>query len=179
MSDLIEEICAGAVVGDIGCPVENDISLPRRCSVSDDRGCFPCNVEEGSVPIAHVGGAASLAEKVARRLLEGRWCGTCECVIACVCGPNSCPDLPFKNPPFAAAVITRGGETEWVLASGGCEACVDMYPRCETVAQPKHERYPCARCQGARARTNVLAIARRYDPEATGTPRLARFKVRS
>jgi hypothetical protein len=149
---FVEEICAGAVVGVLWRHVDPSLF---------------CDACQHRIPIAHVGALASLAEAVAGRLLEPR-CPTCDPnESACFDGGCAWWD---GGPPFAAAVITRGSEAEWVLASGECECCGD---RGYHYSPPEDGVvWACDAC------TDCLAIARRYDEKAAGTPRLARFKVR-
>jgi hypothetical protein len=164
--------CAGAVVS---CLLNHAGDFPRAGKMPPSGLLL---LRARSIPIAQT--IEPLAGEVVAWLACVRGCGET--------GGGACSHLNEEDhqglpcpPPFAAAYYTAGGVRTYVLASGECEACAE-YPCARPVRQPRNEP-PCARCSGTGARTDVKAIADRYQPDRPwrdeDTPRLARFEVRT
>lgn len=157
---LIAESCAGAVVGRLPPPGLRDdgfILLPDL---------WP------PVPIAQT--LPSLGPEVAGALAGRCWCEG-------VWSDGDC-DAP-EPPPFAAAYSDAGGVRTYYLASAACDECGGSGWDTEYDADGEiDDDYPCCGCSGTGARTDVKAIADRYQPDRAwrdeDTARCARFDVR-
>lgn len=157
---LVEECCAGAVVGRLP-RLRPFMAIAVGGEWEDARG------HQGVIPIADVGGFASLAEDVARTLLESD-CPPCSGTTCDICEERG----HDPSSPIAAAYTDAGGVRSWVLASAACSACDGFGSRSfgDALLGPG-----CPDCSGTGARTPVDQIARRYGGE--GTARLARFET--
>jgi predicted Zn-ribbon and HTH transcriptional regulator len=183
-SDLVEQACAGAVVGRLPAPSAACDSYPDCAPCTGDQAC-----EDPAIPIASVGPFVELAGDVARGLLGYEvHRGTCES-----CGGTGnrkvplqrsrCPECDsgqrYEPPPFAAVYATLSdGSTEYVLVSAPCKTCGGDGASNGDVRIPGG----CKACGGTGAEVNTKAVAARYSngPEtADNTAREARFRVRA
>jgi hypothetical protein len=174
MEVLVEECCEGAVVGRLPYhdPFKDDTRQAAAELAAEMREHHARYPMLPAIPIAQT--IPSLAVAVAQALLE----------------QYSAPDrlrgceligVPAIAPPFAAAYYDRAGVRTYVLASGECECCRDEQGRGVHYSDPDDGvAWACQACSGTGARTDVGAIADRYQPDRPwrdeDTPRLARFE---
>jgi hypothetical protein len=158
---LVEECCEGAVI--MRLRYHNQPILPNVRGDADNPAWHAMHER---VPIAQV--VPSLAVQVAAKLLDNR-------LRAYVPGSGRKPPPP--NTSFAAAYFDHDGVRTYVLASAECATCDGERKRW---GEGWH-LYTCPACDGTGARTDVRAIADRYQPDRPwrdeDTPRLARFVV--